>query len=236
MNKLFFTYLFCLSIFAFGQNDSLQVNLLKVSPLHLFDLDNGLSFSWERTLRNRTSFNLEAGYGNSSLNLWTSLFNEGQDYERFANYNLLRTRLEWRGYFKNSKETAPEGSYYGYELLGKYVFSSKEFTVGRDPIGGQPQYFQKVNGKVKKWVSGFHVKLGKQWLISDLSSDKQWFADVFGGIGFRMVLNTFDYRGKEPSDIVSVRNSFSFGTIFRRQDQIIPVVSGSFGLRIGRKF
>ncbi len=233
--KLLLCLIFTAYTCSFGQSDSTRVQLLKISPLHVFDLDNGLSFSWEKTLRHRAALNLEAGYGNSSMNLWAAMANEGRSYDRFSGFSLLRTRLEWRKYLKNSGEPVPEGGYFGYELLGKYIFSEKEFTIGRDPIGNQPQYFEQTEGKVKKWVGGFHVKLGKQWLISDLANKNSWYADVFGGLGFRCILNTFSYPNQRTADLVSGQDAYSFGTIFRRKEYLIPVVSGSFGLRIGRK-
>jgi hypothetical protein len=234
VNKVVFFLLVVLAQFTFAQQDTTFFKLLKVSPLHVFDLDNGISLAFENSKDGIRSFQLEAGYGHSDANLWLTM-DDFADYEQFGGYQLFRVRAEWRKYFKKPDTKPPGGLYYAFDFLGKHVFKNEDLEVGRQPIAGQPQYFEKVEGKVKKTVGGFHFKIGNQIPLNSGYSDKtDWYLDLFAGLGFRVVYNSFTYPFEEASDQINTFNVRSLGTIITRKDRPVPVVSGAFGLKIGK--
>lgn len=234
MNKVITISVLLFCQIAFAQEDTASFQVIKVSPLHIFDLDNGLSFAFENSKNGIKSFQLEAGYGHSNANLWLAI-EDFVDYEQFGGYQLIRVRTEWRKYFKKSGQFPPEGAYYAFDFLGKYVFKKEEFSVGRELIAGRPQYFEKVEGKIKKSVGGFHFKIGRQIsLRSGYSAQSDWYLDLFGGLGFRVVYNSFSYPLKQAGDQINTFDVRSLGTIITRKNQAVPVVSGAFGLKIGK--
>lgn len=215
---------------SLAQKDSSEVRLFKISPLHLFDLDNGLSFAFEKQYSEKKSWQVEAGYGHSSANFWIALSEDFNGNTDFKGFNNFRLRGELRKYLAGNKNTMPEGSYYAFELMSKYVFKNSDIEIGRDPIGGVAQYFERVNGRISKIVVGSHFKLGKQFYFDD---SQLWLIDVFAGIGFRVVANSFAYDSKKALDIPAFGQRTSIGTIIDA-NRTAPIVSGTFGLKFSR--
>lgn len=232
------TILLCLMAkLGFGQVDSLRTKLFKISPLHLFDLDNGLSFGFEKIYKERKSWQVEAGYGNSNANFWIALNENVNSSRDFKNFNNFRFRVEHRTYFRRNKNNAPLGTYYAFELMNKLVYRNSEILIGRNPIAGVPNYNELVNGKSQKLVFGFHPKIGKQFLLSpgQEGMENSWFFDVFAGIGFRVVSNSFIYENKQSDDQIPFAQQTSIGTIIGF-NETAPIISGTFGMKFSYLF
>jgi hypothetical protein len=74
---------------------------------------------------------------------------------------IFRLKTEWRRYRFANIGTLPEGNYLAVEGFFKYVGKRDFYNVGRDVIGGQPSYFEFVQGNKRKIVGGTHLKLGR---------------------------------------------------------------------------
>lgn len=230
MNRLLLFITLVSTSASFAQADSAAVSLFKISPLHLFDLDNGLSFGYEKQYAESKSWQIEAGYGHSSANFWIALGEDFNGRSDFQGFNNFRLRTELRKYFKKNETQFPAGNYYAFEVMSKYVFKNTEIDIGRDPIGGQAQYFERVNGRISKLVVGSHFKLGRQFFFDD---SKVWMLDVFAGIGFRVVSNSFQYESKKETDVPAFGQRMSIGTIID-VNRTSPIISGTFGLKFSR--
>lgn len=232
------TLLLCvLSNLVFGQVDSSKTMLFKISPLHLFDLDNGISFAFEKIYKEKKSWQVEAGYGNSSANFWIALNENVNSPRNFRNFNNFRFRAEHRTYFRKNEKNAPLGYYYAFELMNKIVYRNSELLIGRNPIAGVPNYSELVNGRSQKLVFAFHPKIGRQVLLSAPQEGKEnkWLFDVFAGIGFRVVSNKFIYENKQRDDLIPFMNQMSLGTIINPNDTA-PIISGTFGMKFSYLF
>ncbi|MGR3809119.1 hypothetical protein [Jiulongibacter sp. NS-SX5] len=206
-----------------------------MSPLHLFDLDNGFSLAYEVSNNGHDAFQIEAGYGHSNANLWLGM----EDFlylDEYRGFHIFRVRVEWKKYFKKENRIPPNGGYYAFDILGKYVFKNSSIDIGREPIARQPQYFEKVGGKIRKQVGGAHFKIGKQMPIgSGYEEVKLWYLDVFCGLGFRLIHNSISYENPRSDDQVNFYDLKSFGTVITQRDRVIPVISGTLGLKIGKR-
>lgn len=223
---------------AVAQADSAAVQtpftVIKTSPLSVFDLDNSFTIGVEKSINKNQSYQVEIGYGNSNWNLWTRSGNFIDSRNEFENFNIIRLRTEWRRYRFRNIGTLPEGGYFAVEGFFKYVGKRDFYNVGREVIGGQPSFFEFVEGNKRKIVGGTHFKLGWQSFVFNDNPDKEphFLLDFYVGLGFRIIDYRFTYDDQNPDDTLAFQSSRLFGTI-APVNETSPLVSGTLGFKLG---
>jgi len=214
---------------AVAHGDSTRIRVLKTNPLSLFDFDNSFNVAYEQFFRKDKSFQLEAGYGNTDFNLLM-----GQNNNELRGFHVIKARTEYRKYSSRSLSTLPEGSYIGVELFYKTVFKKEEINIGREPINGAPQYWEYVDGIVRKTVGGSHFKFGRQFYVLDsfVEKKRRLLMDVHIGLGFRVVDNRYNYQNKRSDDFLGRSPMRTFAT-FAPANQTTPYVSATIGFKLG---
>lgn len=218
----------CLSE-AFAGADSTRIHILKTNPLSPFDFDNSFNMAYERFFRKDRSFQVEAGYGNTDINLLM-----GQNNNEWRGFHVIKARTEFRKYSSKSLSTLPEGSYIGLELFYKTVFKHEDLNIGREPVAGTPQYWQYVDGVIRKTVGGSHFKIGRQFYVLDsfVEKKRRLLMDVHIGLGFRVVDNRYNYKNKRSDDFLGRDSMRTFAT-FAPANQTTPYVSATIGFKLG---
>ena len=155
---------------------------LKLSPLTLLDPNSTYQVAGEYLFSPRWSVQQELGYGNGRIlfqnnnqrgnGLWTPV---GQGQE------VWRSRTEVRRYRNSGWDPDRGGRYLAAEVLLKRLNVPIEGNVGRECIGEDCAYFQRLRYRAGKDVYGFHLKIGKQILRN------RWLFDSYFGLGLRQV-------------------------------------------------
>ena len=234
MNKLIISILISLPTFA--QLDSSTSRVFKISPLQIFDFENTFSVAYEARIKERKSIQFEAGYGYSNLNLWLNLRDEYiNNDEKFLGIHILKSRAEFRRYFRSNPNDELKNLYYGVEVFGKHNRGKDELRIGREVIAGQASYWENVEGTSKKTVLGSHFKVGLQNNLHYYVAGKKnnWVFDAFLGLGFRAINKNLFYPNMQANDIKPRNIKRTLGTFEGMPEGWRPVISGVAGVKIG---
>ncbi len=228
--RLLFLLLFCIVAESRASRDTTTIHLLKLNPFSLIDFDNSFNLGYERFITRNKSLQAEAGYGNTNFNLWMDLDDNDQQYRGF---HVVKFRTEYRQYKLSQMERLPDGAYFGVELYGKSVFKNDPMRVGRGVIAGTPQYWEYVDATRRKNVLAAHIKLGTQFYVMDdfLKKKRRLLADIFLGLGVRVVDNHYDYENKRPDDFQTWDRRVTFANL-APPNRATPYVSAVLGFKL----
>lgn len=195
--------------------------VVKFAPFSLFDPSNTIQFGVERMLGERHALQGEFGYGWEGMNLWRNTMSQS----RYTNVEIWRGRAEWRYYWRGG----PIGNYIAVEGLYKQLNANENGSVGMGCTDGSfgCQYYQLSSNRITKRVWAAHLKVGRQL---GLSPDNRWLLDVYGGLGIR---GNWVERGIQP---IGFANYSWDGFLDRFSSQTYPLISVSYGIKIGYSF
>lgn len=190
MIRIFIAVLLCsvpVTLSAQRFPDSLYANttLLRFNPFALVPLyDLNISFGVEQKISKKSSFALDLGYVPYSE----------QFSRKRANGFVIRPAYR---FFPNGNRFFLEA-----ELHYKQVTQKMADWIGRDVVNNVPAYEEYVEFKLRKKVWGAHLKLGRQYYISN----RLWLEFYLGfGVHYRRY-SVINYPGSQ----YQIPNVFNF--------------------------
>lgn len=232
-----------------GYSDTVRIEslnpprwLVSVAPLALIDPENTVLVGVERLLAGRHSVLGEVGYGPAALNVWPARLIDNTR-------ETWRGRAEWRVYTRRIRSVRrwqpdgtgrivtrkPLGNYAALSMFYKQTNASETGRVERACEDGPCQYFQRFQSRIVKYVTGAHVKVGKQVSLNERAGNGRLLMDTYVGLGvrYRLVKN---YGLPEPED--GGRYFFdNQNAIFNDNIFFAPVrMSAAAGFRLGYVF
>lgn len=195
--------------------------IIKWAWLSLIDPDQTVQFGVEYALNKQWSLQQEIGYGHF---LPYSTDNEDKDRE------IWRFRTEGRFYFSSSRPNPMEGTYVAAEIFYKRNNYLNEITVGRECENGNCAFFQQKEYIRIKDVVGYHIKIGRQWVIS-----RRVALDIYAGLGLRSIHVKTPGLSKEEQENIN-RDYVLFG-YYSSGSYLMPSLSSGFkfGYQIYKK-
>ncbi len=219
-----------------GHPDTLQIIgtnrppqwVVKVSPLALIDVEGIWRADVERLVGNRFSIQGGLGYGNQFTQPWRVNGNTNNN-----DRETWRAQAEWRVYTKRERgptrwrpyrlitSRPPLGNYFAIESFYKQVNAQITGTLQRGCETGTCQFFEQYSARAIRFVTGFHLKAGRQYAIRLSEDNNRLLIDYYMGFGMRW--RWFEQRGIPP------REDAGALTVFRQRDP-----TSDWGLQAGR--
>lgn len=188
--------------------------VVKLSPLALFDVEGIVRADVERLVGNRFSIQGGLGYGNQFTQPWR-INNNSNTNDR----ETWRAQAEWRVYTKRERAPArwrpyrlitsrPLGNYFAFESFYKQVNARTEGTLQRGCETGTCQFFEQYSARAIRFVTGFHLKAGRQYAIRLSEDNNRLLIDYYMGFGMRW--RWFEQRGIPPREDAGALTDFGF--------------------------
>ena len=235
----------------FGRTDTLQIIgtkrppqwVVKLSPLTIFDVEGFWRADVERLLGDRFSIQGGLGYGNQFTQPWRINNNSNSN-----NRETWRAQAEWRVYTKRERlptrwqpyrliTSRPLGNYFALESFYKQVNAQITGTLQRGCETGTCQFFEQYSARAIRFVTGFHLKAGRQYAIRLSEDNNRLLIDYYMGFGMRW--RWFEQRGIPPREDAGALTGLNFRQADPTSDwgvQAGRIPSFAMGIQLGYAF